>query len=201
MTWQWLVMLGVAAIAALMFRRYVGFVTRAQAHSMWPTLRPGQFLFTRSIVHRGQIRHGDIAVVQSAELGRYILKRVVGLPGDRLVLGPRGLVRNGIGVAEPYVPRASGTSGSWLVPEGHCFLLGDNRAASCDSRCWRQPFAPLDKVVGRVRAPNASRRTEARLTAISARSVHTSAWGWIHVVIGVLLAAIGVGNDRGRGAE
>lgn len=150
MNWGWLAMLGVAVIAALAFRRNVGFVTRVHACSMWPTLRPGQLLFTRSVLHSRQIRHGDIAVVQSAELGQYIVKRVVGLPGDRLVLGSGGLVRNGMQVAEPYVSRAGGKSGSWLVPEGHCFLLGDNRAASSDSRCWRQPFAPLDRIVGRV---------------------------------------------------
>lgn len=164
MSWQWLAMPGVAAIAALLFRRYVGSVTRAHAHSMWPTLRPGQFLFTRSIVYGRRVRHGDIAVVHSAELDQYIVKRVVGLPGDQLLLGTSGLVRNGIQVTEPYVSRPGGPSGSWLVPEGHCFLLGDNRAASCDSRSWRQPFAPLDRIVERVCAPNASRRKTLTLT-------------------------------------
>ncbi|MCC6869981.1 MAG: signal peptidase I [Burkholderiales bacterium] len=150
MTWQWLAVLVGAVVAALLFRRHVGFVTRTHAHSMWPTLRPGQLVFTRSVRHGRPIRHGDIAVVQSAELGRRIVKRVVGLPGDRLALGSGGLVRNGVPVVEPYVIRAGGQRGSWLVPEGHCFLLGDNRAASSDSRCWRQPFARLDSIVGRV---------------------------------------------------
>lgn len=150
MSWQWLAVLGVGIVAAPLFRRYVGFVTRVCAHSMWPTLCPGQLLFTRSVLHGGQIRHGDIAVVQSAELGRRVVKRVIGLPGDRLVLGCGGLVRNGEQLAEPYVARAGGASGSWLVPEGHCFLLGDNRSASSDSRSWKQPFAPLNTIVGRV---------------------------------------------------
>jgi len=150
MNWQWLAIPGAAVIAALLFRRYVGFLTRAHAHSMWPTLRPGQFLLTRSLRRRRQIRHGDIVVAQSPELAQYIVKRVVGLPGDRLVLGSTGLVRNGMHVAEPYVSYAGGRSGSWVVPEGHCFLLGDNRAASSDSRSWKQPFAPLDRIVGRV---------------------------------------------------
>ncbi len=149
MNGQWFAILGIAAIAALLFRRHVGFVTRVHAHSMWPTLRPGQFLFARA-VHGRQIRRGDIAVVQSAELGRTIVKRVVGLPGDRLRLDARGLVRNGVQVAEPYVSRAGGRNGAWQVPEGHCVLLGDNRAASSDSRSWRQPFAPLDSIVGRI---------------------------------------------------
>ena len=148
MSWQWLAMLGLAAVAGLLFRRYVGFVARVHARSMWPALRPGQFIFARSVLHGRQIRHGDIAVLRSPELGQYIVKRVVGLPGDRLVLGCGGLIRNGMPVAEPYVARAGGRSGSWLVPQGHCFLLGDNRAASSDSRSWKQPFAPLNRIVG-----------------------------------------------------
>lgn len=76
--------------------------------------------------------------------------RVVGLPGDRLTLDASGLVRNGVQVAEPYVSRAGGRSGAWQVPEDHCVLLGDNRAASSDSRSWTQPFAPLDSIVGRI---------------------------------------------------
>jgi signal peptidase I len=162
MNWQWLAMLGVAVVAvvaALLFRRYVGFVARTHARSMWPTLHPGQFLFARSIRHRWQIRHGDIALVQSPELGQCIVKRVAGLPGDRLTIGSDGLVRNGMQVAEPYVSRAGGKRGSWLVPEDHCFLLGDNRAASSDSRSWKQSFVPLDRIVGRVllRCAGASR--------------------------------------------
>jgi len=150
MSWQWLAMLGVAVVAALLFRRHVGFVIRARAHSMWPTLRPGQLAFARSVLHGRRIRHGDIVVLRSPELGRHVVKRVMGLPGDRLVLGSDDLVRNGVSLAEPYVSRAGGTSGSWLVPEGHCFLLGDNRAESSDSRSWRKPFVPLDRIVGRL---------------------------------------------------
>jgi signal peptidase I len=149
MNWHWFAMLGAAGVAALLFRRHVGFVTRLHGCSMWPTLRPGQLLFTR-VVHRRWIGHGDIAVVQSAEIRQRVVKRVLGLPGDRLVFGSDGLVRNGVQLTEPYVVHAGHTSGSWLVPEGHCFLLGDNRAASSDSRSWKQPFTPLEAIVGRV---------------------------------------------------
>jgi signal peptidase I len=152
MNWQWPAMLGAGAFAALMFRRHVGYVTRVHGHSMWPTLRAGELVFTRPVLHGRGIRHGDIAVVQSAELGQRAVKRVLGLPGDRLVFGTSGLVRNGERLTEPYVIQAGGTSGSWVVPEGHCFLLGDNRTASSDSRSWKLLFMPLAAIVGRVRA-------------------------------------------------
>lgn len=143
-------MLGAGGIAAVLFRRYVGFVIRVHALSMWPTLRPGQVLLTRSVLHGRRIRHGDIAVVQSAELGQRVVKRILGLPGDRLVLGAGGLVRNGAQLTEPYVVHAGGRRGEWLVPAGHCFLLGDNRAASSDGRSWKQTFTPLEAILGRV---------------------------------------------------
>jgi signal peptidase I len=150
MNWQWLAMVAAGVIAALLFRRYVGFVTRAHSHSMWPTLRHGQLMFTRSVLNGKQIRHGDIVVVQSAELGQRVVKRVMGLPGDRLAFSAGRLVRNGEELTEAYAVHSGGASGSWLVPEGHCFLLGDNRAASSDSRSWKQPFAPLAAIVGHV---------------------------------------------------
>ena len=149
MTWQWLAVLSAAGIAALLFRRHVGFVTRVHTRSMWPTLRPGQLLFTRPVRHGRGIRRGDIAVVRSAELGQRVVKRILGLPGDRLELGAGGLVRNGEPLTEPYAVHAGGASGSWQAPEGHCFLLGDNRAASSDSRSWKRPFTPLEAIVGR----------------------------------------------------
>lgn len=150
MSWQWIVLPGLAIIAALLFRRHVGFVVQARGHSMWPALRARQFLFSRAVLHGRDIRRGDIAVVQSPGLGRYIVKRVIGLPGDRLVLDATGLTRNGLSVAEPYVSSSGGGCGFWRVPEGHCFLMGDNRAASSDARSWEQPFTPLDRIAGRV---------------------------------------------------
>jgi signal peptidase I len=175
MDWQWLAMLGAGAVAALLFRRHVGFLTRVRGHSMWPTLRSGQMVFTRPVLHGRRLRRGDIAVVQSAELGQRVVKRVLGLPDDELAFGSGGLVRNGEPVAEPYAVHAAGMRGLWRVPAGHCFLLGDNRAASSDSRSWEQPFAPLETIVGRVctrcaqRAGSARRRRSAPAAASSRR--------------------------------
>lgn len=148
--WLWLSALAVALLAALGFRRYAGLVIRIDSRSMLPTLRAGQLFLARP-VRADPLRYGDIVVLHSVELQQRIIKRLVGLPGDRLELGHHGLWRNGVPVDEPYVAHPGGKAGSWRVPAGHCFVLGDNRAASSDSRSWQQPYLPLTAIMGVVK--------------------------------------------------
>ncbi|MFM2325116.1 MAG: hypothetical protein RL244_1995 [Pseudomonadota bacterium] len=154
-TWLWLGALAAAALAALGFRRYAGLVIRVHSRSMLPTLRAGQLLFARPLRDPGQLRHGDIVVLQSEELNERIIKRLAGLPGDRLAIDAQGLQRNGQRVDEPHVAHHGGRTGRWQVPSGHCFVLGDNRAASSDSRNWQAPYVPLHAIVGIVRGRSA----------------------------------------------
>lgn len=140
-----------ALLLALAVRRYVVFVTRVRSWSMHPTLRPGQWLWVRRVRRADQLRRGDIVVVDSAEVGRVIVKRAVGLPGDRVRIGPDGRVRlDDVAVDEPHAQVVPGTDRTYEVPAGHLLLLGDNRAHSSDSRAWRQPYVPVSSVLGRT---------------------------------------------------
>lgn len=76
--------------------------------------------------------------------------RVIGVGGD-LVIEKRGVVTiYGRKIHETYVPKAErgNESGSWLVPKGSFFVMGDNRAISCDSRV----LGPVERsdVLGRI---------------------------------------------------
>ena len=67
-----------------------------------------------------------------------LVKRLIGLPGET-VAEKRGLIYiNGKKLSEPYIrpDRRDSNSGSWFVPKGWYFFMGDNRIASCDSRSW-----------------------------------------------------------------
>ena len=84
------VVVGLAALLALAVglavRRWLVFLTTVESESMLPTLAPGQQLLTRRPATSRPLRRGDIVVVDSDELGRVIVKRVAGLPGDCLRL-------------------------------------------------------------------------------------------------------------------
>jgi signal peptidase I len=112
------------------------------------------------------IRRGDILVFKYPEdPERDFIKRVIGLPGETLELRNKKVYINGTALDEPYVhflfpfdpasPDASEGSfdvrrsyGPVTVPDGHFFMMGDNRDNSQDSRYWG--FLPRDYVKGKA---------------------------------------------------
>jgi signal peptidase I len=80
--------------------------------------------------------------------GGLFVKRVIGVAGDRIEFRDGAVFRNGLKLREPYVdgPTDAGAASRVEVPLKHVFVLGDNRAQSCDSRVWG-PLA-VRRVVG-----------------------------------------------------
>lgn len=118
--------------------------------SMQPTLHEGNLLVVNKLAYKlGEPKRGDIIVFhyQGTVTEDYI-KRVIGLPGDTVdVCG--GIVRvNGQAITEPYIAELPGYTGTWKVPEGELFVLGDNRNHSSDSHDWG--FVEQEWVVGRA---------------------------------------------------
>jgi signal peptidase I len=103
---------------------------------------------------------GSLSGIQQPACDAYI-KRVIGLPGERISVNPRGQVSvNGQPLREPYVnyycqvdPRGMGPCRSLdvTVPPDHVLVLGDNRANSWDGRFWPGgPFLPQGEIIGRA---------------------------------------------------
>ena len=130
--------------------RHLVWLTRVESWSMTPALRPGSLLLTRRLRRSDGVRRGDVVVLRSVELGRRIVKRVVGLPGETVVVDGRGVSVDGVRLTEPYVLANGGAGGSFSVPRGAYLVLGDNRARSSDSRSWRQPFVVRAAIEGRL---------------------------------------------------
>lgn len=127
-------------------------LTRVQSESMAPTLPAGALAVTWSLRRRAKVRRRDVVVVDSAELGRRVIKRVIGLPGETIRIDDGRVHVDGARLDEPYASRSRFRS-TYHVPDGHYFLLGDNRDASSDSRSWTHPFIDRRALRARVHVP------------------------------------------------
>ena len=123
---------------------------RVDGFSMLPTLHDGEFVLVNKLAYRiGSPTRGDIIVFQSTtEKDLDLIKRVIGLPGDHIVIGGDKVSVNGQTLTEPYIAAAPSYSGDWNVPNGYLFVLGDNRNDSSDSHAWG--FLPIQNVVGKA---------------------------------------------------
>ena len=77
------------------------------------------------------------------------LKRLIGLPGDRVELRSGDLYVNGELYPEEYVKNDLDFNTVFEVPEGKFLFLGDNRATSNDARFWDEPYIDMDEVIGK----------------------------------------------------
>jgi signal peptidase I len=162
--------------AAFLLKASVIEAFKIPSESMLPTLKVGDQLlvskfsyglripFKREVLfqydspQRGDIvvfTHPDDPSTSEDESDTNIIKRVIGLPGDKIeVRGTKVFIN------EQYYPESyarwvlggikEGNFGPVTVPEGHVLLLGDNRDKSRDSRFWDNPFLDMKRIKGRA---------------------------------------------------
>lgn len=121
---------------------------RVRGSSMEPTLFDGQYLLVGRVTYWIQEpRRGDIVVFRPPNsAGEDYVKRIVGIPGDRVEARSGQLWVNGDLLDEPYVTGSWYYTGFWTVDDGEYFLLGDNRANSSDSHNWGT--LPAENIIG-----------------------------------------------------
>jgi signal peptidase I len=176
------VLVVVALVIAILIKTFLIQAFFIPSGSMEPTLLPGdRVLVCRICMHLTDVDRGDVIVFADPHpppdggrgliggllhwLGEGIgvaqpenpdyIKRVIGLPGDRVELNQGRVFVNGERVAESYLAAQADTRpyGPVTVPDGMLFVLGDNRAHSGDSR-FPPPegvgFVPIDRVIGKA---------------------------------------------------
>lgn len=166
----------IAVVLALFVRTWVFQAFKIPSGSMEPNLLIGDHLIVnkmefapamsgveRALLPQRQIRRGDIIVFKAPEEpDRDLIKRVIGLPGDRLELHRKQVLINGTPIDQSFVqfleppstdgpPRTNDLReeyGPVTVPDRQYFMMGDNRDNSQDSRYWG--FLPESYVKGRA---------------------------------------------------
>jgi signal peptidase I len=154
--------IGLSAFLAFGIRSFVAEARYIPSGSMLPTLQINDRLIIDKVSYRfaNPVR-GDIVVFNpTAELERQkfhdaFIKRVIGLPGDRVEVKSGKVYVNDKAITEKYLDEAPEYNWSSTelapdgrVPEGSYLVLGDNRNNSYDSHYWG--FVPKDKIVGKA---------------------------------------------------
>ena len=123
---------------------------RVDGFSMEPTLHSGEFVVVNKLSYRiGDFSRGDVVVFHyPRNPEQEYIKRIIGLPGDRVVVENGRLEINGEALTEEYIKAAPSYEGAWTVPAEGLFVLGDNRNNSSDSHNWGE--VPLDLVIGKA---------------------------------------------------
>ena len=142
-----------AGILLLIFQVFALQLSVVRGSSMLPNIHDGDRLLVDKYSYSlSDIERFDVVILSCpVNEGVDYVKRVVGLPGDRIVLDRGKLIVNGKALPETfgYVPDRN-AYGYWVVPEGQYFVLGDNRPVSSDSReGW---FVDRALIKGKVRA-------------------------------------------------
>lgn len=176
-------------LLVLLLRSFLVEPFQIPSRSMVPTLKVGDFILVSKwnygirlpvlrtkLLDVGQPQRGDVIVFFPPHEDRYFIKRLVGLPGDKVQVlngvvfinekmlpqsatemqtnAPRSVIMSEtIDDVEHYIqrripPTRISQNYSAVVPEGHYFMMGDSRDNSSDSRVWGP--VPEDRIVGRA---------------------------------------------------
>lgn len=141
-------------VLALLLFVAINFITariRVDGQSMEPTFHNGDYVVVNRLAYQiGDIERGDVVVFPyPLDPQRDLIKRVIGLPGDRVSVISGIVYVNDAALQEEYISEPPVDSMSQVtVPDGYVFLMGDNRNDSQDSRSWG-PVA-IDKLIGKA---------------------------------------------------
>jgi signal peptidase I len=141
------------ALLVLLLQAFAMQVSVVRGHSMEPCLHDGDRLVVDRVSRAfGGVERFDVVILGNPrDPSTDYVKRVVGLPRDRVRLWHGTLVVNGDVVPERFAPiHDSATTDEVRVPDGFVWVLGDNRPISCDSREFG--LVPFELIRGTVRA-------------------------------------------------
>lgn len=154
--WDWLKTFLVAFACVYLINMFLFTPSHVSGTSMEPTLQDKEWLIVNKLAFLvGSPQFGDIVALENpmkSEEDEFLVKRIIGVPGDSIEVKEHKVFRNGVALDEPYTDKEveGDYNISLVVPEHHFFIIGDNRGfmKSNDSRA----FGPVneDLIVGKV---------------------------------------------------
>jgi signal peptidase I len=149
---------------------------KVEGSSMLPSLKDGQYIIVNKLAYAqfdlgifdflpffdagtnsthhlfGGPKRGDVVVFQSpTDPDRDFIKRIIGLPGDKVEIRDGVVYVNDEPLTESYTQGVTNCPcGPWEVPEDHYFVLGDHRSNSSDSRASTVGMVPEGKIIGKT---------------------------------------------------
>lgn len=121
---------------------------RVENISMETTFTEGELLMVNRLNYKfNEPKRGDVVIFEAPTApGKDYIKRMIGLPGDKVSVTNGKLSINGNEIDESWVHEPINYSGAWVVPADQYFVLGDNRNHSSDSHSWG--FVPRENLIG-----------------------------------------------------
>ena len=141
----------ILASIALVVRHFMQ-VSKVSGNSMFPELHDKDTLLVdKTAYEHASPQTGDVVVFDAPGTDHMLIKRIIGVPGDHIVIRDGTLWINGVLGNDDYTADGA-TDGNvdLVVPEGRYFVLGDNRLHSKDSRAAMVGCIPESSILGKV---------------------------------------------------
>ena len=150
---DWVVSIVIAVVLAMIIRTFVVELYLVDGPSMRPTLQHAQRLVVNKFIYHFRApEKGEVLIFRyPKDPSRDFIKRVIAVPGDTIEIKDGNVFVNGELQNEDYIlSKCRGDYPKSTIPEGHFFVMGDNRNNSEDSRFPDVGFVPFDLIKGKA---------------------------------------------------
>lgn len=155
---SWVRDLAFSILIAVVLIVFIYQPVKVEGTSMEPGLSDNERIFINKFTYKlnlGEVKRGDTVVFwYPRDTSKSYIKRVIGLPGDRIRIVQGQVYVNGAALSEDYVAERYRDPSSWqdgqevTVPSNDYFVLGDHRNSSSDSRAWG--YVPRENIYGKA---------------------------------------------------
>ncbi|MCR5176052.1 MAG: signal peptidase I [Anaerovibrio sp.] len=150
---DWVISIVIAVALAMFIRTFIVELYLVDGPSMMPTLEHQQRLVVNKFIYKiREPERGEVLIFQyPRDKSRDFIKRVIAVPGDTIEIKEHNVYVNGELQNEDYIlSKCRNDYPKTTIPEGHVFVMGDNRNNSEDSRFPDVGFVPYNLLKGKA---------------------------------------------------